>query len=84
MRRVNVQALSPALPCWEYLDCRATDDCPAYHDHGFDCFVVTGTLCWGEIQGDFDQKISDCRGMCRYYGECIAEEPEQEADSAPA
>lgn len=30
------------------------------------CWVVAGTMCRGEIQGTFAQKISDC-AQCEFY-----------------
>ncbi len=56
-----------ATPCWEYEKCGKTNQCPAYPDHGFDCWAVSGTLCRGEHQGSYQEKVSDCRGKCDYY-----------------
>jgi methyl-accepting chemotaxis protein len=58
--------------CWEFLTCGVIEDCPAYPDHGYDCWTVEGTLCGGERQGAYEDKIGDCRGgvgkkCCEYY-----------------
>lgn len=37
------------------------------------CWVVAGTLCRGEIQGSFAQKIKDC-GACDFYNKVHTEE----------
>jgi hypothetical protein len=40
--------------------------CPAYPDHGQDCWEVVGTFCKGKIQGSIAQKIDNC-SKCRWY-----------------
>ncbi len=61
--------------CWEVMNCpeevRAT--CPAYPEHGAECWKVTGTRCG---QGEHDmkdvsEKILHCRSECRFYKEYI-------------
>ncbi len=54
-------------PCWEYMKCGKEEECPAYPDHGFECWTVEGTVCRGRRQGDYDTKIGSCRIACRYY-----------------
>ena len=39
--------------CWEFLTCGVIENCPAYPDHGYDCWTVEGTLCGGERQGGY-------------------------------
>jgi len=56
-----------SMNCWEYLHCDRQDDCPAYPDHGRVCFSVTGTMCHGEVQGSYQEKIKNCRESCDFY-----------------
>ena len=37
--------------CWELLKCGKESNCPAYPDHGRECYAVTGTMCNGKQQG---------------------------------
>jgi methyl-accepting chemotaxis protein len=53
--------------CWEVLRCAREKICPAYPDHGRDCFAVTATLCRGEEQGSYGEKIEKCRQTCDFY-----------------
>lgn len=47
------------LRCWEIKNCgRAA--CPSYLDGDCRCWLKTGTLCEGEIQGDFAKKYQSC------------------------
>ncbi len=58
-------------PCWEFLNCGKEADCPAHPDHGKKCWEVEGTLCRGERQGNYEQKIGACRTNCAYYKKVI-------------
>jgi len=52
--------------CWEEKDC-GKKDCPSYNMmENLRCWEVSETLCRGEIQGKFAQKIKDCR-TCDVY-----------------
>jgi methyl-accepting chemotaxis protein len=53
--------------CWEELECGRKAECPAYPSHGRDCFAVTATMCRGEKQGSYEQKIEKCRETCDFY-----------------
>jgi hypothetical protein len=53
--------------CWEILECGKEQSCPAYPDHGRDCFAVAGTMCRGAMQGAYDEKISMCRQECGFF-----------------
>jgi methyl-accepting chemotaxis protein len=53
--------------CWDNLNCPTKEACPAYPDFGRKCFAVTGTLCRGESQGSYEDKISSCRDTCKFY-----------------
>ena len=45
----------------------ATRDCPAVKkDAGYMCWVVAGTMCGGEAQGSYVEKVGNCR-KCSYY-----------------
>lgn len=47
------------LRCWEAKGCTKTT-CPAYGNGDYRCWLHAGTLCGGEVQGDFAQKYSSC------------------------
>ncbi len=53
--------------CWEFMKCGKERECPAYPDKGFTCWNVPGTVCRGEIQGGYSDKIGECRTRCDYY-----------------
>jgi len=53
--------------CWEILKCGRETNCPAYPDHGRECFAVTATKCRGEEQGTYENKIEKCRELCGFY-----------------
>lgn len=57
--------------CWEHTKCGREEECPAYPDHGRDCFAVTGTWCRGEEQGSYEEKIEKCRRLCKFYEELM-------------
>ncbi len=54
-------------PCWEYMKCGREKECPAYPDHGCDCWTVEATVCRNQRQKDYDRKIGGCRLACKYY-----------------
>jgi signal transduction histidine kinase len=58
------------VKCWERLGCDRKD-CPAYG--GMRCWAVAGTFCHGAVQGQFAQKIGDCRS-CVVYQESSGDE----------
>jgi len=57
--------------CWEFMECgQATCEiCPAYPDHGRECWKLTGTRCAGGkyIKASFEEKILHCRNNCKFY-----------------
>ena len=59
--------------CWEYQKCGTEKECPAYPIYGRLCFSVKGTLCRGEVQGDYQDKIKRCRSECEFYQDIIGE-----------
>ncbi|MBI4962266.1 MAG: hypothetical protein HY913_03235 [Desulfomonile tiedjei] len=56
-----------AQNCWDLLKCGKQVGCPAHPNHGRDCFAVTATMCRGELQGSYDEKIEKCRSLCGFY-----------------
>ena len=63
------------MNCWEFNQCGREDGgenaddlgvCPAYPKHGQVCARVAGTLCGGEVQGTFAQKLGTCL-ECKFY-----------------
>lgn len=63
------------LRCWEIRKCgrekggineALLGPCRAYPDRGHSCWMVTGTLCGGKIQGTFAQKDLNCL-RCEVY-----------------
>ncbi len=64
----NVEAENPRIvKCWERLDCRKKD-CPAYGK--LRCWSIAGTCCHGDVQGEFAQKLGDCRECVVYKESC--------------
>ncbi len=64
-----------AQNCWEFKKCGREEGgakakelgvCIAYPNHGRDCWIVTGTLCGGQVQGTFAQKLKNCKA-CEFY-----------------
>ena len=53
--------------CWEVLECKDMSNCPAYPDNGKMCWEVQGTLCRGERQGEYHDKVGDCRTLCKFF-----------------
>ncbi|MGO9568576.1 MAG: two-CW domain-containing protein [Desulfomonilaceae bacterium] len=53
--------------CWETVKCKRESGCPAYPNQGRNCFAVTATMCRGEKQGSYDEKIRKCREVCNFY-----------------
>ncbi len=70
------------INCWEYKKCGREKGgaktaelgvCPAYPDHGRDCWFVAGTLCGGRVQGTFAEKQDDCQ-ECDFYQKVLSGE----------
>jgi len=47
------------IRCWEIKGC-AREDCPSYQDADCRCWLRVGTLCGGQVQGDFAKKYKSC------------------------
>jgi PAS domain S-box-containing protein len=45
--------------CWEWFGCK-NSDCPVYQTKEYKCWLISGTLCRHEIQGNFLEKIEMC------------------------
>lgn len=58
------------VKCWERLECDK-NDCPSYGKRR--CWAIAGTFCHGQVQGQFAQKIGDCR-KCIVYKESCGDE----------
>ena len=70
------KSLLEGIPnCWEVMECgmEVCMTCPAYPDHGRECWKVTGTLCdHGRLRKtDLSEKIIHCRSNCEYYRKYI-------------
>jgi methyl-accepting chemotaxis protein len=55
--------------CWEFKKCgrEVTSDCPAITKNaGKICWMVAGTMCGGEMQGTFAEKVGNCKA-CNFY-----------------
>ncbi len=52
--------------CWEFRNCGSKNKCPAYPNNGRDCWHVTNTLCWGEVQGNAEEKRDNCLFKCGF------------------
>lgn len=56
-----------AQVCWDIMKCGKHENCPAYPNKGFACWNVEGTLCRGQRQGGYSDKIGECRIKCEFY-----------------
>ncbi len=75
--------MSEKKNCWDVMEC-TKEDCPAkveeklngIHDGinaGRTCWVVAGTRCKGEVQGEYAQKFQNC-STCKFYLQVREEE----------
>ncbi|MBI5543254.1 MAG: hypothetical protein HY901_05160 [Deltaproteobacteria bacterium] len=71
----KAKSRTKALRCWEVKKCGREQGgakaaelgvCPAFPDHGRDCWMAAGTLCGGEVQGTFAEKLGSCQA-CEFY-----------------
>jgi signal transduction histidine kinase len=64
----DVVAENPmVVKCWERLGCEKKD-CRAYGK--LRCWSIVGTSCHGEVQGEFAQKLGNCRECVVYKESC--------------
>jgi hypothetical protein len=60
-------------PCWDIRDCstKNREACPAWEFNlGHLCWFVNGTICRGEIQGGWPQKMKLCR-TCEVFAQTV-------------
>ena len=60
-------------PCWDFRGCSAEkrEACPAWEFNlGHLCWFVNGTICRGETQGSWSQKMKVCRS-CEVFAQTI-------------
>lgn len=62
--------------CWQVKSCSHVD-CPSYGEHHVRCWLVRNTLCQGEVQGNFAQKMGNCI-KCEVYQVSVLSEPRVE------
>lgn len=60
------------VKCWERLNCN-NRDCPAYGSKDLRCWLIAGTFCREEVEGEFAKKLGDCR-KCVVYKESCGDE----------
>lgn len=79
--------------CWELKKCDYELDCPAFNEKRLDgthggknagrcCWVVAGTLCFGEPAGNYAQKFDACE-KCDFYHYVRKEEAENFSLTVP-
>jgi PAS domain S-box-containing protein len=64
------------MKCWEFLECTQTD-CPAYQSDKLECWLIPGTRCRSQIQGEFLEKMDLCL-ECEHFEENLHEESMRE------
>lgn len=62
--------------CWEVKNCDKTT-CPVYGKQHARCWLIAGTHCRGEVQGQFAQKLGSC-SKCAIYQGALAHNPVSE------
>ncbi len=76
--------------CWEVKKCGRTPGgdkvhmlgiCPAYPDHGRECWKIAGTFCGGKVQGDSAQKLTSCV-QCEFFKEVRAAQTDSDTVAA--
>ncbi len=59
--------------CWDIQDCpvEIKEKCPAWEfQSGHLCWFISGTICQGEVQGNWDNKMKICR-QCKVFHSMI-------------
>lgn len=70
----SVSLHDPRIPtCWQAKDCEA-HECPVHGRRHVRCWMIAGTYCHGEVQGQFAQKIADC-SQCEIFSEALGDNP---------
>jgi hypothetical protein len=57
--------------CWDINKCGKENECPAYPNHGYDCWNITGTLCCADSRATYADKVGHCREACIFYHKVI-------------
>lgn len=60
------------IRCWKIMGC-SKKDCPAYSSKDYHCWLLVGTMCGGEVQGEFAKKYETCFD-CKVF-RIISKEP---------
>ncbi len=75
MAKAKAVAAKGTVNCWDAKKCGRQAGganvgtmgvCPAYPDHGRDCWMAAGTLCGGQVQGTWAEKLGNCQ-KCEFY-----------------
>ncbi len=67
-------------PCWVIKGCaeKTRQNCPAWEfQAGHLCWFINGTICRGEVQANWDEKMTICRQCAVFVG---LSEPTQKGD----
>ncbi len=48
------------MNCWEFNKCDRWKSCTVYPSHGRECALILGTLCNGQKQETYNDKIHHC------------------------
>jgi hypothetical protein len=54
------------MNCWEFKKCGNKEACPVYPSRGRECALFLGTLCNGEKQDSYSDKLHHCL-KCDYF-----------------
>ena len=66
------------IRCWEENKCNNTQ-CPAYQNKCGRCWIIAGTMCGGEVLGEFAKKYGTCQ-ECEIYQRVVYTEPAREIE----
>lgn len=56
---ISIDFPAKRVRCWEIKNC-TRENCPSFLDADCRCWLKSGTLCGGEVQGDFAKKYKSC------------------------
>ncbi|UCB47605.1 MAG: PAS domain S-box protein [Deltaproteobacteria bacterium] len=59
------------MRCWEFLEC-TQKECPAYQSDKLECWLIPGTRCRSQVQGEFLEKMDLCL-ECEHFTENLDE-----------
>jgi diguanylate cyclase (GGDEF)-like protein len=57
------------INCWERKKC-GRNGCPAYENTDSRCWLIAGTMCGGEVRGEFAKKFGNCT-KCDVYQDAV-------------